>query len=296
MRKFLKLIFILLVVGFIFWQKNAIISGFTFLTQSPCDQPITYRIGRVDSGYQLSKGEFFTKVEKAAGIWEQALSKNIFVFDEQSPLTINLVYSQRQSILDKLEGLEGNLADGRGSLDKMIAEYQTLSKDFKLKIESFNKEVSFWNQKGGAPREVYEQLIRQQESLEIEASRVNDLARHLNLSVNEYNLEVGQYNENVQDYNFVSNQRPEAGLYDGRVPKIDIYLTLSEDELIHTLAHELGHAWGIEHINDVESIMHSYSSEKTTLSRFDFQAIEAICEEKNWEIYLWQIISRFVEE
>lgn len=295
MKKYFYLIFFLLAAYVFLLNRDLLFQRVAFLNQSPCDNPINYRIGQLDKDYGQPQEDFLRLVNQSADIWNQAQGKQVFAYSPAAELTVNLIYSERQSILDELLSLESQLAGGRGSLDSMISEYSALSAEFKKKTAEFNELVLSWNERGGAPGEVYEKLISQQEDLKAEARRLNDLAARLNLSVEEYNLEVSRYNQNVGLFNTETEKRPEAGLYDGSVPKIDIYLTVSEKELVHTLAHELGHARGLEHISDAGSIMYPYSSEVIELSDHDRLALEKICREKNWEIFLWRLIEAVLE-
>jgi len=295
MKKIFYLFFFLFSFAFIFWQKNQILSNFNFLFQTPCDSPITYRLGRVDPGYRTSRETFLSQVKKAAEIWNKTAGKKLFAYDPQAQLVVNLIYSERQSVLDRLEQLEGKLKTGQSSLATMTAEYEKLSADFDSRVQKFNQEVAFWIAKGGAPPDEYQRLLEEQKSLNQEVDKLNQMARQLKLKVKNYNLQVGEFNQNVKNYNLAAQAKPEAGLYDGFVPKIDIYLTTSEAELIHTLAHEFGHALGLTHLDDDKSIMHAFSSESVTPTAKEVQIIHSLCDQKNWQI-LWQEIKENLAE
>ncbi len=293
MRKIFYLLFFAFVAFFLFLQKDQAIANVQYLLQSPCDTSIPYRVGSVDKDYHLTREEFLTQVKKAANIWNQAEGRDLFAYDPQAELVINLIYSERQSMMDKLEGLETNLETGRASLDAMIAEYEGLSQEFKSRLAAFNLEVATWNERGGATPDVYERLIKEHEELKTEAARLNALAQELNLAVETYNLQVGEFNANVKIYQEAAEKRPEAGLFDGAFPKIDIYLTVSDLELLHTLAHEFGHALGLSHISDPEAIMYPLSSEVIDPSPADLTALYLACDQRNLDIYLEQVRGNF---
>jgi len=296
MRKIIDLVLLGFLFLFLFWQKETIVYNVKFLTASPCDIPITYRLGEVDSGYGLDKQHFLGKIAEASKIWSSVVGKNLFEFHPNGKITINLIYSERQSMLDNLNQLEENLKSGRQSVEATIAEYKKLEADFKQKIQTFNQEVESWNKQGGAPEEVFNQLIRQQEELKNEADKLNNLANQLNLSVKQYNLGVSQFNQQARNLTQAIREKPEAGLYDGSVPKIDIYLTSSDKELVHTLAHEMGHALGLNHTANPKSIMYPYTNEIIQPDNQEKQELKIYCQQKNLNIILTHLAEKIKEE
>jgi hypothetical protein len=246
-------------------------------------------LGTVDKEYKILATDFLAKIEEAAEIWSQPIGKELFKYDPQAELTINLIYTERQSILDKLDGLEKQLSTGKSSLDQALEEYETLSKNFKSRLEAFNHEVSFWNAQGGAPPDVYERLIKEQEDLKAESVKLNSLAGDLNLSTEKYNLNVEEFNQNVSRFNRVTQEKPEAGLYNSSEEKIDVYLTASDKELIHTLAHELGH-------DDPAALMYPFNSEVVQPTSAEIESLDAICQKPNWQYYLELVQERLGEK
>ena len=78
--------------------------------------------------------------------------------------------------------------------------------------------------------------------------------------------------------------RPEEGLYvsDDKGRKIDIYFNISKDETVHTLAHEMGHALGIGHVQDANSIMYPKTNIVLSLSVDDINALNKACEKRSY--------------
>lgn len=285
-RKIFNLLLIAGLLIFLFLEKDKIVYNVNFLLASPCDKPITYQIGEVDKGYGLTPPQFLEKVEEANRIWSAVVGKNLFANEPNGEITISLIYSERQSMADSLNQLEQDLKSGKKSLDLSITEYKKLQADFSQKLEAFNQEVDLWNKRGGAPEDVFSQLINQQNKLKSEADRLNNMASQLNLSVEQYNLGVSQFNQGAQNFNQAIIDKPEAGIYQGSLGKIDIYLTSSDTELIHTLAHEMGHAWGLNHISDPQSITYPMTSEVIQPDSQETETLQTYCQQRNWEIVL----------
>lgn len=240
----------------------------------------------MDSGYGLTKEKFLGQIDEANQIWSKVVNKNLFSFDPQGKIVINLIYSQRQSMADKLNSLENNLKTGKQSLDSSVAQYQNLQADFSKKLQAFNAEVENWNKLGGAPEEVFNRLKTQQEELKAEADKLNQMANQLNLSAQEYNLGVSQYQQSAQTLNKALSVNPEAGVYNGSLPQIDIYLTSSQKELIHTLAHEMGHALGLSHLDNQQAIMYAYTNEVIKPDNQEASQLQAYCHQRNFDLTL----------
>lgn len=284
MRKIIDLILLFIFFLFLFWQKDKIISSYNYLLAGPCDKSITYRVGEVDSGYGLSQEQFLEKIAEGNQIWSNVVGKNLFTYNPQGKIVINLIYSDRQSMADKLNSLGNKLNTGRQSLDSSIAEYDNLKADFEKKLQAFNMEIENWNKLGGAPTEIFNQLNNQQEELEAEADKLNQMAASLNLSAQKYNLGVGQFKESAQSFKQALSIKPEAGIYNNSIPQIDIYLTSSQKELVHTLAHEMGHVLELPHLDDPLSIMYPLTNEITKPDSQESSQLLAYCNQKNFNL------------
>ncbi len=278
MKKFF-LIFGVLLVTFFAYQK--IPSVRHVLSYSPCNTPLTYRIGSVDARFNLTTDQVLSDTKTAADIWNNALQKPLFVYDSEGKITISLIYDKRQELSTQVNELQQQLDTDKGNLDPQIEDYKKKSAAFDLKAAGLNQDIDYWNGRGGAPEDEYNKLMARQKELQSEAQELNQLARTLNQSAIDYNSQIGQLNQTERQLNQTLALKPEEGLYNGNDNSISIYFNNSQDELIHTIAHELGHARGLDHNNNKDSVMYPSSTEDITLSPDDLSSLNEVCKERS---------------
>jgi len=280
MRKILKRSSIFLLFAVICIGAYIIFTS-GILTKSTCDVPIYYQIGTIDPQYTTTPEEFASNLLQGEAIWEGSSKKNLFENNpEKASLVINLVYDTRYELEKTADDLENRLKEENTKLSAEEEAYERDVADFNRRLSEFNNEVSSWNSRGGAPEDVLNRLVEQQQQFKTEAEELNNRAARLNRSAADYNAKIGELNANIDLLNEAYRRKPEQGIYDGVNNKIDIYLTTSYEELIHTIAHEFGHAMGIKHVNEEGAIMHAYTSENLALTQSDRNALTARCEEK----------------
>ncbi len=297
---------LLILVALLF--KDAILHTWdsAFYRYFPCKKPITYNLGVFDESFGISKEEFLDILKEAEIVWEEEFKGELFSYvpDSKRALKVNLIYDYRQEVTEEMEQILGEVDETRASYDSLRekynelqneylskkAEYQEAIKIFQQIQKSYNNEVEYWNSKGGAPKDKYEDLKKEDENLRAQYQKIKVMEQDVNAYVPEINAMVAKINDlarklniNVGALNTIGQTRGEEftqgefkSSHGGS--EINIYEFSSKEKLKNVLAHELGHALGLLHVEDEEAIMYRLNENKTgRLSVGDVEALNLLC-------------------
>jgi len=250
----------------------------------PCDSPIEYRVGEIDSRFALSKERAAEALAIAAAVWNSAAKKTLFSSSQDSSLPVNFTFSdqqmgnrRRQAVVASAEDIRSQTGQLEAELNRLKQDYsakkQILDADisaFRLKQASYNSRIVRLNSNGGASQSEIQSLemergdlARQQKALEYRVPELNSMRENLNGLVAQYNFRIDGVRRDISAINADAGKTFLAGEYVNRYgsQQIIVYEYGSFPDLVAILTHELGHALGLAHNNNPKSVM-SPSSEQ----------------------------------
>ncbi len=255
-----------------------------FHTQGPGPGtlPVSYRIGSVDERFGLTRQEVAEAVEQAASIWENACGRDVFCELSDGQVEINLVYDYRQETSDKLKGIGGRIDNTRGSydalnahIDQLQAEYRQVQADLSADIASYNEHVEAFHVRSAQAmrlesssgdisqeldierttlEEMRDDLQSRQEELKAMAETLKGMVAVANEIANNLNIRLRDYNSTGKDL----GREFSEGCYERRngTQGITVFHFSDRTKLVRVLAHEMGHALGMKHVDNPEAIMY----------------------------------------
>ncbi|MGA2782670.1 MAG: matrixin family metalloprotease [Smithella sp.] len=290
---------------FFFLLATLIILFIIFVrTPEPCREPITYHLGNVDERFNLTREEFRTAINMAAAIWNKPFHRDLFREDPDGAIKINLLYDYRQEATDRLKKLNYKIDRSRSSYEELKSRLENLKVEheqkkagldndlnaYNVKVTSFNTEIESWNRRGGAPQSIHtrlteekDELVALNDSLHTRQEEIKSLVDTINSIVVVLNEIASNNNMDIVDQKNIGNTLGREfceGFYEYKNGKrsITIYQYDNEYRLVRVLAHEFGHALGLNHSKSAEAVMYPLiKSDSLELAADDIAVLKEHC-------------------
>jgi hypothetical protein len=269
------------------------------------DKTLKYRIGSVDRRFALSRQEVSDAIHQAVLLWEKAIGHTIFKEDPHGDIRIDFVYDKRQAVTDSLKPISVEIDNAKASYDELMSRYEKIkvevgqikdayTSDYNSYLTSLNAyqtELDAANQKFTVSKDEFQRFEKKKHDLDLQLVALQVKRSALQKSVDDLNNMVAEIGEissshNSQIMNYKHTRKDLSGEFDaGRYEMniygektITIYHVKDRDKLVRALAHELGHAQGLKHSRNPESIMYYLNrSDTIKLLPEDILAMQARC-------------------
>lgn len=302
MKKFtetvLKLLVFSTVCCVVFWYSSKIHDELS----APCTIPTTYKLGDIDPRFDIKTETVLEELRKAEALWEDDLNRDLFHYDENSMLTVSLVFDERQgsTIAAQEQGHAIDMQNEKHAEMGTVVEsyrakvstaellYKKSEQEYSDDLAKYNKKIKKINESGGADKDDRKDLDDERDdfeerlkNLKREFDRLNELVVQGQKAVAAYNDFGNEINEDVTEFNeeYSAPREFHQGVFNGREIVIFQYDSLLSLRLV--LAHELGHARGLGHVDDGDAVMSAISSgqdlQKLVLAESDVIELRTAC-------------------
>ncbi len=277
----------------------------------PCGEPMSYSIGAVDSQFSITADDVTDAAKNAAALWNNGGQRVLIQQDngdESEPdITVNFVYDERQARTDgelrfreeirsyqiRLDQLQEQHELKRKQFDEQTQNYLQLADRTTKELKTLNEWVAEKNEEGGFTESEYEQFLQRksqveqnQEKIIKERERLDQFAHTINREMEELNKKFNEHNRLIEKYNedFAGDMRFTKATYQrqGNRGVITVNQFVNQRELSLILAHEMGHALGLDHLTNPQSVMYGSMGAQSLypevqLSDEDREAINGVC-------------------
>lgn len=305
--KLLGVLSVLIFIGGLFlYNSDTVVSLPANSTVSnPCEEPLTYRFGDIDSRFNITEKELADIMQEVEALWSRALNQDLIDYHKEGKVVIQLIYSEEQqrtqderSFSRRIEAKGEEIKVKKREYQRFSDQYKEKKKDFKnivsqydQLIDSYNERAQKWNGQDLSESQMTKLKEMEQEikNLKSKVDRMRDnlesLRKQTNAKSKQLNKLARQQNEMIATYNkrFGNSTKFDQGQYvkKGESESIKIFQFGNQSQLKTVLAHEVGHALGLSHVNNPESVMYHMMGKQNIfdleLTDEDIAAIKEEC-------------------
>lgn len=249
----------------------------------PCTEPITYKVDSISSIYDINKQELKQILGEINTAWSEPFDNPLFKQSDEGDIAINLVYGEQQQFIDKertaavkINAQKTSYRQKERVLEQLKRDYEELRTEYQNLIEDYKSTESnpgLQSKNTQIRRQIQqkeEDLHRLTNTLNQHIKEINSISERIETLVDDYNKKFGSLHE----FNQGNYQQTAEG------ETINIYGYEDQKELKLVLAHEMGHALGLEHVENPESVMYYLMEDQNRDSlAFTAQDIAALQEQ-----------------
>lgn len=255
--------------------------------------PLAWRVARVDPVFGVDSSGAVALVSEAAALWEEAVGRPMFRHDDREGFPVRFLQRDAEgrgadeaaAAFRRAEEEYGAAADllGRrlGELQQRLGDEEVRRlahldrlAGFEDEVDRHNREVEGWRERGGAPEGVAATLQEREAGLLTERTLLADERAALEalrdtLAADEASLRADVEAHRLRGEELQASLPPvreEAGFYreairagaDGTPVvgrEIRVHRPGDRRDLVRILAHELGHALGLPHLEVPGALM-----------------------------------------
>lgn len=226
-----------------------------------CSAPLKLKIEVIDPGFGVSQADVKSAIEQAANLWGAAAHRPLFAYDPKGDIAVNLVYDERQQAAQRYMEAQGHIQEITQKATVILNELKPLQDGLKAAEQSYSSQLAAFDRvreiqaisgAGGAAAARMADLQKMKQQLD-------QLNTEINARIEKYDALVESSNAELKALSDSGTTGIEliAGHYaeeDG-TKRIDIFEFKNRTDLVLVLAHEMGHALGLDHNKTPQSIM-----------------------------------------